>query len=62
MKTVNRMRNNESMLEFNYFALDFDEEFSALSSQLLRRQTEFARRAVIKIMELYKDNENVMLV
>lgn len=43
---------------FNYFAVDFNEEIGALFGPLLDRQTEFVEQSIKKILSLYQNEPN----
>ncbi len=46
---------------FNYFAVDFDEEFCALSGVTLERQAQFTRLAIEHIFHIYRKLDAVKL-
>ncbi|CAG2114631.1 unnamed protein product, partial [Medioppia subpectinata] len=58
-----RMSDKYSTFHFNYFTIDFNEEYSGVNSFQLQSQTLFLKESLIKIMDLYeKKGRNVSLV
>ena len=41
---------------FDFFTIDFDEEYSALFGGTLRNQASFSAKSVDRILDLYKSN------
>ncbi len=52
---------SDDVPHFNYFAVDFDEEFCALSGVTLERQAQFTRLAIEHIFRIYKKQDAVKL-
>jgi hypothetical protein len=53
--------NDDRVPHFNYFAVDFDEEFCALSGVTLERQAQFTRLAIEHIFHIYRQRDAVKL-
>ncbi|KAK2161207.1 hypothetical protein LSH36_120g15020 [Paralvinella palmiformis] len=51
---LKKAEDGKTDVHFNYFSLDFDEEFSALYGQLLYDEAEFTHECIKKILSLYK--------
>ncbi|CAG2171564.1 unnamed protein product [Oppiella nova] len=58
-----RMSDKYSTFHFNYFAIDFNEEYSGVNSYHLQSQTLFLKESLLRVMDLYeKRGRNVSLV
>ena len=48
------IEDSEYKIHFDYFTVDFDEEYSALYGGVLQNQVEFVSHSIQKILQLYK--------
>ncbi|ESP03848.1 hypothetical protein LOTGIDRAFT_110439 [Lottia gigantea] len=56
--SLRKSENIKNKIQFNYFSIDFNEEFSGLYGGVLKDQTEFVNECIKKILSFYKSSKS----
>lgn len=54
--------NNRTPYHFDFFSLDFNDELSGIYGYVLKRQSEYTKHAVNRIMSFYEDFHHVVII